>query len=122
MAAAYDEYLAASASKAAATASGEAQGGGAAVPDGLNVEEPVALLENGQKEGETKFVREGGGVMAYGWSAAKAEWEKIGQVVAGPEGGGGGGGAGGRKVIRLASLCSYGVVPGKGERRVGQGW
>ena len=28
-----------------------------------------------------KVVREGGGGMAYGWSAAEGKWEKIGMVV-----------------------------------------
>lgn len=59
-------------------------------------------MERGTKDGQTKFVREGGGVMAYGWSLSKGEWEKIGEVVAGPGGGGSGGGGG--KKVRLRPL------------------
>lgn len=35
----------------------------------------------GASDGAVKVVREGGGGVAYSWSAAEGKWEKIGQVV-----------------------------------------
>mmetsp|Transcript_12029 Transcript_12029/g.33825 ORF Transcript_12029/g.33825 Transcript_12029/m.33825 type:complete len:812 (-) Transcript_12029:119-2554(-) len=62
-----------------------AQGGesSAALPDGLTMEPPEALMQPG-RPGQTKIISEGGGGMAYTWNAENNEWEKIGQVVGGP--------------------------------------
>lgn len=59
--------------------------GGGALPDGLKVEDSVALQFPGTKAGEIKVVKEGSGAMAYQWDAAQGSWEKIGEVVAGAE-------------------------------------
>lgn len=67
--------------KAAAKAGGDA----GALPEGLTLEDPMVLTQPGNRDGQTKIVREGGGGMAYSWSAARQEWEKVGEVVAGPD-------------------------------------
>jgi hypothetical protein len=65
----------------------------------VKVEDAYALAAPGTKDGETKLVKEAdGSVWAYGWDATKAEWEKIGEVVAAPEPGGGG--EGGRRLVK----------------------
>lgn len=35
----------------------------------------------GQKDGQTKMVREGNGVVAYSWSQTQQQWQKIGDVM-----------------------------------------
>ena len=40
-----------------------------------------ALQKPGQKDGQTKMVREGDGVMAYSWSQSEQQWQKIGHVM-----------------------------------------
>ena len=74
---------------------GDGEGGG--LPEGLKIEDSVALQFAGTKSGEIKVVKEGSGAMAYQWDAAQGSWEKIGEVMAGaekPAAGPGGGGAG----------------------------
>lgn len=52
------------------------------------VDDALALTTPGSRDGETKVVREpDGSVWAYGWNAAKGEWDRIGEVVAAPEAG-----------------------------------
>lgn len=68
---------------AAAGASSEQEAAAGGLPAGLTLEEPAALLVPGTKDGQTKVVREGGGAVAYGWSEASRQWEKIGDVVGG---------------------------------------
>ena len=74
---------------------GGGEGGG--LPEGLKIEDSVALQFAGTKNGEIKVVKEGSGAMAYQWDAAQGSWEKIGEVMAGaekPAAGAGGGGGG----------------------------
>ena len=54
---------------------------GGTTPDGLTLEDPAVLQYPGASDGAVKVVREGGGGVAYSWSAAEGKWEKIGQVV-----------------------------------------
>ncbi|KAI8476175.1 MAG: WD40-repeat-containing domain protein [Monoraphidium minutum] len=80
------------AAKAAKAAEGGGDGGGDAaapgLPAGLKVDDALVLTSPGSKDGETRIVREAdGSVWAYGWSAGRSEWEKIGEVVAAPEAG-----------------------------------
>eukprot|EP01025_Chloroclados_australasicus_P028368 TRINITY_DN2813_c1_g1_i1.p1 TRINITY_DN2813_c1_g1~~TRINITY_DN2813_c1_g1_i1.p1 ORF type:complete len:801 (-),score=103.55 TRINITY_DN2813_c1_g1_i1:283-2685(-) len=58
---------------------------GNGLPEGLKVEDAAALQVSGNKDGDTKFVRENGDVVAYNWSASGFEWQRIGTVVSGPE-------------------------------------
>ena len=84
---------AAAAAKAASQGAAGDGGGPPGLPPGVKVEEAYVLAAPGAKDGETKLVKEAdGSVWAYGWDASKAEWEKIGEVVAAPEAGRTGGG------------------------------
>lgn len=56
--------------KAAAKAGGG--GGAGALPEGLTLEDPMVLTQPGSRDGQTKIIREGGGGMAYSWSAARS--------------------------------------------------
>jgi phospholipase A-2-activating protein len=95
---AYAAALAARKAAAAAAAAGGGGGGGGGLPDGLKLEDAAALQTPGTRDGQTLVVSEGGAGVAYSWDAGNTTWERIGEVVAGPDGGGGGGGsAGGRK-------------------------
>jgi hypothetical protein len=104
-AAAYDKMLAERKAAAAASSTAAATGGDAAaaggngaeaaavaaagLPPGVKIAESYELAQPGQKDGETKIVREGdGSIAAYGWDAAQCVWEKIGTVVDAPEPGG----------------------------------
>lgn len=78
-----EAYAAAMAARREAAAAGSSQGGGSGLPAGLKLEDASALLVPGAKDGQTKIVREGGGAVAYGWSAASGQWEKIGEVMGG---------------------------------------
>ena len=40
-----------------------------------------ALYEPGRNDGQTKLIRDGTKVFCYSWSAAKNEWEKVGDVL-----------------------------------------
>jgi phospholipase A-2-activating protein len=52
----------------------------------VKIAEAFELAQPGQKDGETKIVREGdGSIAAYGWDAGQCVWEKIGTVVDAPE-------------------------------------
>ena len=53
-------------------------------PEGLKLEPLEALATPGAADGEIKVVGEGGGAVAYGWSAANGTWDKIGDVLGGP--------------------------------------
>ncbi|KAF6166573.1 hypothetical protein GIB67_005435 [Kingdonia uniflora] len=44
-----------------------------------------ALYIPGTTDGQTKIVREGDNGIAYGWNAIEQKWDKIGEVVDGPE-------------------------------------
>jgi hypothetical protein len=58
----------------------------AGLPPGVKIAESYELAQPGQKDGETKIVREGdGSIAAYGWDAGRCVWEKIGTVVDAPE-------------------------------------
>jgi hypothetical protein len=46
-------------------------GAGGALPEGLTLEDPMALTQPGARDGQTKVIREDGGGMAYSWSAAR---------------------------------------------------
>ncbi|GAX81885.1 hypothetical protein CEUSTIGMA_g9313.t1 [Chlamydomonas eustigma] len=82
-----EERQAAIAAKGAEGAGAEGAG---ALPPGLKVVEPHALLQPGNKDGDTKVVKEANGaVNAYAWDAANFKWEMIGEVVAAPQGQGG---------------------------------
>jgi hypothetical protein len=104
-AAAYDNMLterkaAAAAASSAAAGGGDAAAAGASgaeaaavaaagLPPGVKIAEAFELAQPGQKDGETKVVREGdSSIAAYGWDAAQCVWEKIGTVVDAPEPGG----------------------------------
>jgi hypothetical protein len=52
----------------AAKAGGGAEG---ALPEGLTLEDPMALTQPGARDGQTRVIREDGGGMAYSWSAAR---------------------------------------------------
>ena len=67
---AYDAGLAAKKEAAAAAKQGDG-GGGGGLPAGLKLEDPSVLLQPGQRDGQTKVVREGGAGVAYAWDAAK---------------------------------------------------
>lgn len=56
-----------------------------ALPEGLKVEDPMALTQSGSRDGQTIVVREGAAAIAYSWSEQRSEWEKLGEVVAGPQ-------------------------------------
>uniref|UniRef100_A0A0D6QXS4 Phospholipase A-2-activating protein n=1 Tax=Araucaria cunninghamii TaxID=56994 RepID=A0A0D6QXS4_ARACU len=45
-----------------------------------------ALQQPGSKNGQTKIVREGDSGVAYSWNMAEYKWDKIGEVVDGPDG------------------------------------
>eukprot|EP00761_Pharyngomonas_kirbyi_P003207 gb/GECH01003211.1/.p1 GENE.gb/GECH01003211.1/~~gb/GECH01003211.1/.p1 ORF type:complete len:777 (+),score=196.18 gb/GECH01003211.1/:1-2331(+) len=47
-----------------------------------------ALQQPGQRDGQTKLIREGENAGVYQWSEAETKWIKIGNVVEGPEEGG----------------------------------
>ncbi|CAL8462941.1 g2475 [Coccomyxa elongata] len=75
-----------SARKAAATEAASGSGReGTGLPDGLKLEDESSLLVPGNKAGEMKVVREGGGGVVYTWDADKGAWDKVGSVVGGPE-------------------------------------
>ncbi|PRW44412.1 phospholipase A-2-activating [Chlorella sorokiniana] len=84
---AYDAALAAKKEAAAATKqeSGCGGGGGGGLPAGLKLEDPAVLLQPGTRDGQQKYVRKGGTCWVYAWDAAKAEWDKIGEVVGGDD-------------------------------------
>lgn len=75
------------AAMAARKAPAKGNDAGGALPAGLTLEDPSVLQAPGARDGQTKIVSEGGGAVAYSWDAAKATWEKIGDVVAGPDDG-----------------------------------
>mmetsp|Transcript_16158 Transcript_16158/g.48409 ORF Transcript_16158/g.48409 Transcript_16158/m.48409 type:complete len:789 (+) Transcript_16158:141-2507(+) len=77
-------YLDAVEARKAASGGGGA-GGGGALPDGLKMHDAMALMRAGERDGQTIVIREGGGGMAYSWSAQRGEWEKLGEVVSGPQ-------------------------------------
>ena len=60
------------------------EGPAGALPEGLKLEPLEALATPGAADGEIKVVGEGGGAVAYGWSAANGTWDKIGDVLGGP--------------------------------------
>lgn len=68
---AYDAGLAAKKEAAAAAKQGDGSGGGGGLPAGLKLEDPSVLLQPGQRDGQTKVVREGGAGVAYAWDATK---------------------------------------------------
>lgn len=75
--------------------------------DVASLPDESALSQPGVKEGQYKIVRDASGAPTlYTWSMADASWQKVGQVVGGPEGGGGqstaGGGAQGHALGRRA--------------------
>ena len=81
-------------------AGGGGGGGGDGLPEGMKMEDAAVLQAPGGREGQIVVVKEGSSGVAYSWDAAKSEWERIGEVVSGPESGGneiGGGGGGGKK-------------------------
>lgn len=47
-------------------------GDGGALPEGLTLEDPMVLTQPGSRDGQTKIIREGGGGVAYSWSAARS--------------------------------------------------
>ncbi len=50
-------------------------GGGGAPPAGLELKDPLVLTQRGERDGQICVVREGGGGVAYTWSAARcAGW------------------------------------------------
>jgi phospholipase A-2-activating protein len=60
------------------------------LPEGLKVEDPAVLQAPGAHDGQTVVVAEGGagGAGAYVWNASGengGEWERLGEVIAGPE-------------------------------------
>jgi len=63
---AYDAALAAKKEAAAAS-----QQGGGGLPDNLKVEDASVLLQPGTKDGQHKYVREGGACWVYAWDVAK---------------------------------------------------
>lgn len=65
-----------------ATASGAAEG---ILPQGLKVEDPMVLTRSGTRDGQTAVVSEGSAAVAYSWSQERNEWEKLGEVVGGPQ-------------------------------------
>jgi hypothetical protein len=68
-------------------------------PQTPQVDDALVLTAPGSKEGETRVIREAdGSVWAYGWSGARREWERIGEVVAAPEAGASRRGAARRRV------------------------
>lgn len=67
-----------------AAAQAKAQGGAGGAPAGLKLEDPSALQRPGNRDGETKVVRENGVGVAYSWDAGVGQWERIGEVVGGP--------------------------------------
>lgn len=71
---------------AAAESSGQGEGGASSLPPGIKVEEESALARPGTRNGENRFVRQDGTVMAYAWDQAQSTWECIGEVMAGPRG------------------------------------
>lgn len=62
-------------------AQAKAQGG---APAGLKLEDPSVIQRPGNRDGETKVVRENGVGVAYSWDAGVGQWERIGEVVGGP--------------------------------------
>lgn len=74
------------------------EGAGWGLPPGFKLQDPSALQAPGGKDGQTIIVKQGNSGMAYQWSAAKVEWELIGEVVSGPEGGSAAAGGGSKKV------------------------
>ena len=49
---------------------------------------PAALLAPGNRDGQTKMVKDGGVISVHSWSESERKWTKIGDVVGQPEGGG----------------------------------
>ncbi|KAK7576747.1 hypothetical protein V9T40_013033 [Parthenolecanium corni] len=47
---------------------------------------PETLEESGQREGQTKLVRENGQVICYSWSVAEKKWLTLGNVISGSGG------------------------------------
>lgn len=69
-------------SKSSSHGNGE---GGVSLPSGLDLRDPLVLAAPGSRDGQTVIVKEGSSGVAYSWDAAKSEWERIGEVVSGPD-------------------------------------
>ena len=44
------------------------------------------VLDPGSREGQTQLIRVGNNVEVYQWNTATTNWDKIGDMVAGPQG------------------------------------
>lgn len=90
----YEGSLVARKEAASHAAANAESGGGNGLPAGLTLEDPSALNMPGTRDGQTKIIKEGSSGIAYSWDATNNTWERIGEVVSGPDAGGSG--AGGR--------------------------
>ena len=68
---AYDAALAAKKEAAAAAKQESGGGGGGGLPAGLKLEDPSVLLQPGARDGQQKYIREGGTCWVYAWDAAR---------------------------------------------------
>jgi hypothetical protein len=68
---AYEAATAERKAAAAAAVSGTGDEGVGGLPEGLKLEPESALLVPGEKQGEMKVIREGGGGVVYTWDDAK---------------------------------------------------
>jgi phospholipase A-2-activating protein len=89
-------YKESSKPKEDANGSGGGTGGDgqpAGLPAGLKLSSSSALQSPGASDGQTIIVMEGLAGVAYAWNAAANEWERLGEVMPGPDGGSNEGGS-----------------------------
>jgi phospholipase A-2-activating protein len=69
---------------------GSAEGGeSGGLPSGLKLSSADALQSPGASDGQTIVVMEGQAGVAYSWNAADTRWERLGEVMSGPDSGAG---------------------------------
>jgi phospholipase A-2-activating protein len=76
------------ASKPKEEAGNEGAGQSAGLPAGLRLSSSTALQSPGANDGQTIVVMEGLAGVAYSWNAGSNEWERLGEVMSGPDSGG----------------------------------
>ena len=78
---------------------GDGSGQPAGLPAGLRLSNADALNSPGSNDGQTIVVMEGLAGIAYSWNAGSNEWERLGEVLAGPDGGGADAGGSVKKML-----------------------
>lgn len=91
--------------------SGGDSGQPAGLPAGLRLSSLTALQSPGTSNGQTIVVMEGLAGVAYSWNGGTNEWERLGEVMSGPDSGGAGGNeAGGGSIKKMLNGVEWDYI------------